>query len=149
MSRHADRQALARDVRRDRHRRAERGDDGVARVEELLGGIGADAVLECVGTKESMQQALDATRPGGRVGYVGVPAGGSELPIRQLFSGNVSVGGGVAPVRGYIPELLDDVLVRRHRPGPGVRPASCRSSRRLRPTPRWTSAARSRRCCRP
>jgi threonine dehydrogenase-like Zn-dependent dehydrogenase len=109
MSRHADRQALARsfgatDVV------AERGDEGVAAVHELLGGIGADAVLECVGTKESMQQAIDATRPGGRVGYVGVPAGGSELPIRQLFSSNVSVGGGVAPVRAYIPELLDDVL---------------------------------------
>ena len=109
MSRHADRQALAEafgatDIV------AERGDDGVARVQELLGGIGADSVLECVGTKESMQQALDATRPGGRVGYVGVPAGGSELPIRQLFSDNIAVAGGVAPVRGYIPELLDDVL---------------------------------------
>ncbi len=109
MSRHADRQALARDVGAT-DVVAERGDDGVARVEELLGGVGADASLECVGTKESMQQALDATRPGGRVGYVGVPAGGSELPIRQLFSSNISVGGGVAPVRGYIPELLADVL---------------------------------------
>ena len=84
-------------------------------VEELLGGIGADAVLECVGTKQSMQQAIDATRPGGRVGYVGVPAGGAELPIRQLFGSNVSVGGGVAPVRGYIPELLDDVLAAMNR----------------------------------
>lgn len=109
MSRHADRQELAgtfgaTDVV------AERGDEGVARVTELLGGIGADAVLECVGTKESMQQAIDAARPGGRVGYVGVPAGGAELPIRQLFGSNVSVGGGVAPVRGYLPELLTDVL---------------------------------------
>ena len=81
MSRHADRQAVARafgatDIVE------ERGDDGVARVEDLLGGIGADAVLECVGTKESMQQAIDVARPGGRVGYVGVPAGGAELPIR-------------------------------------------------------------------
>ncbi|MEO7981171.1 MAG: zinc-dependent alcohol dehydrogenase family protein [Sporichthyaceae bacterium] len=109
MSRHADRQELARtfgatDVV------AERGDEGVAKVTELLGGIGADAVLECVGTKESMQQAIDAARPGGRVGYVGVPAGGAELPIQQLFGSNVSVGGGVAPVRGYLPELLTDVL---------------------------------------
>jgi threonine dehydrogenase-like Zn-dependent dehydrogenase len=109
MSRHADRQALARsfgatDVVESR------GADGVAEVQELLGGIGSDAALECVGTNESMQQAIVATRPGGHVGYVGVPAGGSELPIRQLFSTNVSVGGGVAPVRGYIPELLDDVL---------------------------------------
>jgi threonine dehydrogenase-like Zn-dependent dehydrogenase len=108
MSRHADRQALAREFGAT-DVVAERGDEGVARVTELLGGIGADAVLECVGTKESMQQAIDATRPGGRVGYVGVPAGGAELPIRQLFSDNISVGGGVAPVRGYIEELLVDV----------------------------------------
>jgi threonine dehydrogenase-like Zn-dependent dehydrogenase len=116
MSRHADRQALARDFGAA-DVVAERGDDGVASVQELLGGIGADAVLECVGTKESMQQAIDATRPGGRVGYVGVPAGGSELPIRQLFSSNVSVGGGVAPVRAYIPELLEDVLAGALDPG--------------------------------
>lgn len=109
MSRHADRQQLARDFGAT-DIVAERGDEGAAKVEELLGGIGADAVLECVGTKESMQQAIDAARPGGRVGYVGVPAGGAELPIRQLFGSNVSVGGGVAPVRGYIPELLQDVL---------------------------------------
>ena len=109
MSRHADRQALARDFGATDIVEA-RGADGVAAVQELLGGLGADAALECVGIKESMEQAIDATRPGGRVGYVGVPAGGSELPIRQLFSNNVSVGGGVAPVRGYIPELLEDVL---------------------------------------
>src|SRR5215211_5483697 len=96
---------------------AERGDEGVARVTELLGGIGADATLECVGTKESMAQALASTRPGGRVGYVGVPAGGPELPVGQLFSTNVSVGGGVAPVRAYIPELLDDVLAGEIDPG--------------------------------
>jgi threonine dehydrogenase-like Zn-dependent dehydrogenase len=109
MSRHADRQALAREFGAT-DVVAERGDEGVARVTELLGGIGADATLECVGTKESMAQALTSTRPGGRVGYVGVPAGGPELPVDQLFSTNVSVGGGVAPVRAYIPELLDDVL---------------------------------------
>ncbi len=105
MSRHADRQDVARafgatDIVE------ERGDEGVARVTDLLGGLGADSVLECVGTKESMQQAIDSARPGGRVGYVGVPAGGAELPIRQLFGSNVSVGGGVAPVRGYLDELL-------------------------------------------
>jgi hypothetical protein len=109
MSRHADRQALARkfgatDIVESR------GEEGVAAVRELLGGIGADAVLECVGTKESMQQSLDSARPGGRVGYVGVPNGGPELPIRQMFSNNVNVGGGVAPVRAYLPELLADVL---------------------------------------
>lgn len=109
MSRHQDRQEVATqfgatDIVQ------ERGDEGVARVHELLAGIGADGVLECVGTKESMQQAIDAARPGGRVGYVGVPAGGAELPIRQLFSSNISVGGGVAPVRAYLDELLPDVL---------------------------------------
>ncbi len=116
MSRHADRQALATafgatDVV------AERGDEGVARVQDLLGGVGADAVLECVGTKESMQQAIDSARPGGRVGYVGVPAGGPELPIRQLFGTNVSVGGGVAPVRAYLDGLLADVLAGAIDPG--------------------------------
>jgi threonine dehydrogenase-like Zn-dependent dehydrogenase len=117
MSRHADRQAVARQFGAD-DVVAERGDAGVAAIEELTDGVGADAVLECVGTKESMQQAIDATRPGGRVGYVGVPAGGPELPIGQLFSSNVSVGGGVAPVRAYLPELLDDVLAGRLDPGP-------------------------------
>lgn len=116
MSRHADRQAVAREFGAS-DIVEERGDEGVARVQELLGGIGADAVLECVGTKESMQQAIDATRPGGRVGYVGVPAGGAELPIRQLFNRNVSVGGGVAPVRGYLGELLVDTLSGAINPG--------------------------------
>jgi threonine dehydrogenase-like Zn-dependent dehydrogenase len=109
MSRHDDRAALARDFGAT-DVVAERGPDGVARVEELLGGIGADAVLECVGTKESMDQAISAARPGGRVGYVGVPAGGAELPISTLFGRNVTVGGGVAPVRAYLEELLADTL---------------------------------------
>jgi hypothetical protein len=109
MSRHADRQELAQ-VFGATDIVAERGAEGVARVKELLGGIGADAVLECVGTKESMQQSLDSARPGGRVGYVGVPNGGPELPIRKMFGDNISVGGGVAPVRAYLPELLTDVL---------------------------------------
>lgn len=109
MSRHADRQEVARAFGASDVVEA-RGDEGVAQVKDLLGGIGADAVLECVGTKESMQQAIDATRPGGRVGYVGVPAGGAELPIRQLFGSNVSVGGGVAPVRAYLDELLAATL---------------------------------------
>jgi threonine dehydrogenase-like Zn-dependent dehydrogenase len=116
MSRHADRQVVAKEFGAT-DIVSERGDEGVARVEDLLGGVGADAVLECVGTKESMQQAIDAARPGGRVGYVGVPAGGAELPIRQLFSNNVSVGGGVAPVRAYLDELLTDTLSGRINPG--------------------------------
>ncbi|HEX6937124.1 MAG TPA: zinc-dependent alcohol dehydrogenase family protein [Actinomycetes bacterium] len=116
MSRHADRQALATEFGAT-DIVAERGDEGVARVQALLGGVGADAVLECVGTKESMQQAIAAARPGGRVGYVGVPNGGAELPIRQLFSSNVSVGGGVAPVRAYLEELLRDTLDGSIKPG--------------------------------
>jgi threonine dehydrogenase-like Zn-dependent dehydrogenase len=109
MSRHKDRQEVAKafgatDIVE------QRGAEGVAAVHELLGGIGADSVLECVGTRESMQQAIDGARPGGRVGYVGVPAGGAQLPIEQLFSSNVSVGGGVAPVRAYLDGLLPDVL---------------------------------------
>jgi len=108
MSRHASRQALAREFGATAVV-AERGDEGVARVKELFGGIGPDAVMECVGTKESMQQALDSVRPGGTVGFVGLPYG-AELPIRQMFSENKGVRGGVASVRGYIDELLPDVL---------------------------------------
>ncbi|WP_426564528.1 zinc-dependent alcohol dehydrogenase family protein [Angustibacter sp. McL0619] len=116
MSRHADRQAVARRFGADVIVE-ERGDDGAARIEELTDGVGADAVLECVGTKESMAQAIASARPGGRVGYVGVPAGGPELPIGTLFSSNITVGGGVAPVRAYIPELLADVWAGRIDPG--------------------------------
>ncbi|QTX05940.1 zinc-dependent alcohol dehydrogenase family protein [Agromyces archimandritae] len=116
MSRHEDRAALAREFGAT-HVVPERGDEGVARIRELTGGIGADRVLECVGTKESMDQAIRSTRPGGMVGYVGVPAGGPELPIGRLFGTNVGVNGGVAPVRGYIPELIDDVRSGRIHPG--------------------------------
>jgi threonine dehydrogenase-like Zn-dependent dehydrogenase len=116
MSRHADRQALAlefgaTDVV------AERGDDGVAALRSLLGGELADAALECVGTGESMRQALGAVRGGGRVGFVGVPAGGPKLPVGYLFDRNITVGGGMAPARTYIPELLPDVLSGRIDPG--------------------------------
>jgi threonine dehydrogenase-like Zn-dependent dehydrogenase len=95
----------------------ERGDDGIAKIKEMLDGIGADCVLECVGTKESMDQAILSTRPGGMVGYVGVPNGGAELPIRTLFGANVGVNGGVAPVRGYMEELLPEVLSGAINPG--------------------------------
>jgi threonine dehydrogenase-like Zn-dependent dehydrogenase len=116
MSRHPERQALAREFGAT-HVVAERGDEGIAAVRELTGGLGADRVLECVGTKESMDQAIRSARPGGMVGYVGVPNGGAELPIRQLFNTNVGVNGGVAPVRGYIEELLPDVRSGAIRPG--------------------------------
>lgn len=108
MSRHAARQDLARrfgatDVV------AERGEAAVEAVRELTGGVGADAVLECVGTGESMTTAVESARAGAAVGYVGVPHG-VELPIRTMFSNNITVAGGVAPVRRYLPELMDDVL---------------------------------------
>jgi hypothetical protein len=95
-----------------------RGADGAAALRELFGGVGPDAVLECVGTQESMAQALATVRPGGNVGYVGVPAGAPELPIGTLFGTNVAVGGGVAPVRAYLPELLAEVLAGTLDPSP-------------------------------
>jgi threonine dehydrogenase-like Zn-dependent dehydrogenase len=116
MSRHADRQALAREFGAT-DVVEERGDAGVNRIREIFDGIGADFVLECVGTRESMDQAIRSARPGGMVGYVGVPAGGPELPVRTLFDRNVGVNGGVAPVRGYIEELLPEVLSGAINPG--------------------------------
>ncbi|WP_285115207.1 zinc-dependent alcohol dehydrogenase family protein [Leifsonia sp. fls2-241-R2A-40a] len=108
MSRHETRQALAREFGAT-DIVAERGDAGVAAVKELFDGIGADCVLEAVGTKESMDQAIRSARPGGMVGYVGVPNGGPELPVRPLFQSNIGVNGGVAPVRNYVEDLLQDV----------------------------------------
>ena len=116
MSRHEPRQRLAREFGAT-DIVAERGDEGVATMKEMFGGIGPDIVLECVGTKESMDQALRSARPGGQIGFVGVPAGGPELPVPLMFSTNVGVRGGVAPVRGYIEELLPEVLDGRIRPG--------------------------------
>lgn len=116
MSRHEPRQALAREFGAT-DVVPERGDEGIAKLKEMFDGIGPDIVLECVGTKESMDQALRSARPGGQIGFVGVPSGGPELPVRQMFDTNVGVRGGVAPVRGYIEELLPEVLDGRIRPG--------------------------------
>lgn len=116
MSRNPERQALARAFGADEIVE-ERGDDGVERVTALFDGLGADAALECVGTAESMDQAIRSARPGGRVGYVGVPSGGAELPIRMLFGTNVGVAGGVAPVRNYVEQLLPLVLEGTIEPG--------------------------------
>ena len=87
----------------------ERGDAGVARIMELTNGVGADSVLECVGTPESMTQAIGATRPGGYLSYVGVPHG-VELDGAALFFTHVRLHGGPAPVRRYLPDLIDLVL---------------------------------------
>ncbi|MFJ2865203.1 zinc-dependent alcohol dehydrogenase family protein [Kitasatospora sp. NPDC087314] len=97
---------------------AERGEAAIEAVKELTGGQGAHAVLEAVGTEESMRTAVSIARDGGAVGYVGVPHGGSAgVDIGQMFGRNVSLNGGVAPARAYIPELLPDVLSGAIEPG--------------------------------
>src|SRR5215211_252044 len=108
MSRHESRQTLAREFGAT-DIVADRGDDGVERIKQLTNGVGADSVLECVGTQESMMQAIKATRPGGHVGYVGVPHGVS-LDGQQLFFSHVHLHGGPAPVRQYLPKLIDLVF---------------------------------------
>jgi threonine dehydrogenase-like Zn-dependent dehydrogenase len=115
MSRHETRQRLARDFGAT-DIVTERGDAGVARIKELTAGIGADSVLECVGTQESMMQAVHATRPGGHIGYVGVPHG-VALQGDQLFFAHVHLHGGPAPVRRYLPQLVDLVWNRKIDPG--------------------------------
>ncbi|MEU6742183.1 zinc-dependent alcohol dehydrogenase family protein [Streptosporangium sandarakinum] len=114
-SRHADRQKLAvgfgaTDVI------TERGDQGVARLKELTGGLGAHSVIEAVGTQESMMQAIRATRPGGHVGYVGV-SHGVDLPGEELFFSGVHLHGGPAPVRRFLPELIGLIWDRTIDPG--------------------------------
>ena len=95
---------------------SERGDAGVARIKELTKGIGADSVLECVGTKEFMTQAIQCARPGSMIGYVGVPHG-VELNGQELFFTQVGMLGGPAPVRRFLPHLMDLVLRREINPG--------------------------------
>ncbi|EFG81784.1 GroES-like protein [Corynebacterium ammoniagenes DSM 20306] len=115
MSRHADRQALARqfgatDIVE------ERGDVGVAKIKELTGGYGAHSTIEAVGTQESMTQAIGATRPGGHVGFVGV-SHGVELDGTDLFVSTVGLLGGPAPVRRFLPELIDLIMTDQINPG--------------------------------
>ncbi len=94
---------------------AERGQDGAARVMDLLAGVGADCVLECVGTQDSFDQAVAVTRPGGMIGCVGAPF--YDIPAARLAGRNIGLRGGVAPVRAYLPALLADVLAGLIRPG--------------------------------
>lgn len=108
MSRHEPRQQVARsfgatDVV------SVRGKAGVEQIRELTSGVGADAVLECVGTDEAMGTAIRAARPGAMVGFVGIPHG-VRLPMTKMFAANVGVAGGMAPVRQYLPQLLERVL---------------------------------------
>jgi threonine dehydrogenase-like Zn-dependent dehydrogenase len=115
MSRHESRQKLAREFGAT-DIVTERGDEGVGRIVELTKGIGADAVLECVGTQESMMQAIRSARKGGSVSYVGVPHG-VELDGSELFYAHVHLHGGPAPVRRYLPHLIDLVWSRTIEPG--------------------------------
>lgn len=115
MSRHASRQQLAREFGATEIV-AERGDDGVEHIKELTNGIGADSVLECVGTAESMRQALRSTRPGGNVGFVGVPHG-VQIDGAELFRSHVALRGGPAPVRAFLPDLIDRVWRGEMNPG--------------------------------
>jgi threonine dehydrogenase-like Zn-dependent dehydrogenase len=115
MSRHEKRQQLAREFGAT-DIIAERGDEGSARIKDMTRGIGADSVLECVGTQESMMQAIRAARPGGHVSYVGVPHQ-VELIGQELFFSHVHLHGGPAPVRRYLPDLIDRVLKEKINPG--------------------------------
>ena len=115
LSRHSDRQKLAREFGATDIVEA-RGEDATAAVMELTEGVGVDATLECVGTGQAIDTAFAIARPGSMVGYVGVPHG-VELPLQEMFFHNKGLLGGSAPVRAYIPELLDDVLGGRIEPG--------------------------------
>lgn len=116
MGRHPDRIALARafgatDVV------GERGAEAVERVRELTGGHGVHSVLECVGTGDAIFTSVEIARPGGAVGRVGVPHYEAIPGAQKTFFKNVTVGGGPAPVRAYIEELLPDILEGRIEPG--------------------------------
>ncbi|MET3424528.1 threonine dehydrogenase-like Zn-dependent dehydrogenase [Actinoplanes tereljensis] len=115
MSRHASRQRLAREFGAT-DIVTERGDEGVAKIKEMTGGYGAHSVIEAVGTQESMMQAIHSTRPGGHVGYVGV-GHGVELPGLELFFSGVHLHGGPAPVRRFLPDLINRILHREINPG--------------------------------
>ena len=115
MSRHAPRQQLAREFGAT-DIVAARGAEGIARVMELTAGVGAESVLECVGMGESMEQAMGVCRPGGTIGYVGVPHGVS-FDGQQLFFKQRRMLGGPAPVRRFLPDLMDRVLKGAIQPG--------------------------------
>ncbi|MDT8913492.1 zinc-dependent alcohol dehydrogenase family protein [Amycolatopsis sp. PS_44_ISF1] len=115
MSRHASRQTLATEFGAT-DIVTERGDAGVARIKDLTGGLGAHSVIEAVGTQESMMQAIRCTRPGGAVGYVGV-SHDVTLPGEELFYSHVRLAGGPAPVRRFLPDLIDRIWTGTINPG--------------------------------
>ena len=115
MSRHADRQQLAREYGAT-DIVEERGEEGIARIKDLTDGLGAHSVVEAVGTQESMMQAIRSTRPGGHVGFVGV-SHAVEIPGEELFYSHVHLHGGPAPVRRFLPDLIDKIWNREIEPG--------------------------------
>src|SRR3954469_14744481 len=104
ISRHAQRQRLAREFGAT-DIVEERDEEGIARIKDMTDGLGADSVVEAVGTRDAMMQAIGSARPGGHVGYVGVTHG--DLPGRDLFFSHVHLHGGPAPVRRFLPDLID------------------------------------------
>jgi threonine dehydrogenase-like Zn-dependent dehydrogenase len=114
-SRHADRQALAREFGAT-DIVEERGDAGVARIKAMTNGLGAHSVIEAVGTQEAMDQAIRSTRPGGHVGFVGV-SHDVAIPGDELFMAGVHIHGGPAPVRRFLPELIQLIWDRKIDPG--------------------------------
>jgi threonine dehydrogenase-like Zn-dependent dehydrogenase len=94
----------------------ERGDEGVAKIKDMTDGLGTHSVIEAVGTQESMMQAIRSTRPGGHVGYVGV-SHGVELPGEELFFAEIHLLGGPAPVRRFLPDLINLICTRQINPG--------------------------------
>ncbi|MBI5563642.1 MAG: zinc-binding dehydrogenase [Chloroflexi bacterium] len=114
--RHATRQQLARDCGAT-DIVIERGDEGVARIKDLTNGPGAHSVIEAVGTHEALWQAIRATRPGGHVGFVGVFHHDGVIPGDEFFFTHVHLQGGPAPVRRYLPRLIDLIWSRKIDPG--------------------------------
>lgn len=109
MSRHADRQTVGRqfgatDII------AERGTEGIEKVKDITETVGADCVLECVGTNDARDMAMSMVRPGGKIGCVGLPEGVQDIPPGDIFWKNITIGGGPAPTATYIPLLMPDVL---------------------------------------
>src|SRR3981081_4896973 len=115
MSRHEARQKLALEFGAT-DLVTERGDEGVARIKDLTDGLGAHSVIEAVGTQEAMTQSIRSTRPGGHVGYVGV-SHDVALPGEELFYSHHHLHGGPAPVRRFLPDLIDRICKREINPG--------------------------------
>ncbi|MBR7836738.1 zinc-dependent alcohol dehydrogenase family protein [Actinospica durhamensis] len=96
--------------------------EAAAQVRDMTAGVGVDSALECVGTRQAFDTAVEIARPGGAIGYVGVPQDlverRAEIPLRLMFERNLTLSGGLAPARAYLPDLLADVLAGSLDPGP-------------------------------